>query len=101
MTVESLGEGFDPGPDIFVDTAAAMTCCDLFITPDTSVAHLAGALGVKTWLALPQVADWRWMDERTDSAWYPSLRLYRQAQPGDWSGVFAAMAADLKDLTHA
>jgi tetratricopeptide (TPR) repeat protein len=101
MAVESLGEGFDPGPDIFVDTAAAMACCDLFITPDTSVAHLAGALGVKTWLALPQVADWRWMDATTDSAWYPSLRLYRQARPGDWSGVFAAMAADLKELIDA
>jgi tetratricopeptide (TPR) repeat protein len=101
MTVESLGEGFDPGPDLFVDTAAAMSCCDLFITPDTSVAHLAGALGVKTWLALPQVADWRWMDRRTDSAWYPSLRLYRQAEPGDWRGVFAAMTADLEALAHA
>ncbi|WP_293371812.1 tetratricopeptide repeat-containing glycosyltransferase family protein [Phenylobacterium sp.] len=98
MTVEDLGEGFDPGPDIFIDTAAAMSCCDLFITPDTSVAHLAGALGVKTWLALPQVADWRWMNERRDSAWYPSLRLFRQGEPGDWPGVFAAMAAHLASL---
>jgi tetratricopeptide (TPR) repeat protein len=101
MTVESLGEGFDPGPDIFVDTAAAMSCCDLFITPDTSVAHLAGALGIKTWLALPQVADWRWTSERTDSAWYPSLRLFRQLAPGDWPGVFAAMAAELRSLISA
>lgn len=101
MAVETLGDGFDPGPDIFVDTAAAMACCDLFITPDTSVAHLAGALGVKTWLALPKVADWRWMDARADSAWYPSLRLFRQAEPGDWSGVFTAMAAELKAQVDA
>ena len=101
MTVEELGEGFDPGPDVFVDTAAAMVCCDLVITPDTSVAHLAGALGIRTWLALPQVADWRWMDGRTDSVWYPSLRLFRQAEPGDWRGVFAAMATELRALVHA
>ncbi|MGZ3249836.1 MAG: glycosyltransferase family 9 protein, partial [Croceibacterium sp.] len=62
----------------------------------TSVAHLAGALGAPTWLALPQVADWRWMDERDDSPWYPSLRLFRQAAPGDWPGVFAAMASALR-----
>lgn len=95
MEVETLGEDFDPGPDAFLDTAAAMTCCDLFITPDTSVAHLAGALGVRSWIALPQVADWRWLAGRDDSPWYPSTRLFRQAVRGDWGGVFAAMAAAL------
>jgi hypothetical protein len=95
MAVETLGDGFDPGPDIFVDTAAAMTCCDLVITPDTSVAHLAGALGVNAWVALPQVADWRWLSGRSDSPWYPSLRLFRQTATGDWAGVFARMAAAL------
>jgi len=98
MAVEDLGEGFDPGPDLFVDTAAAMTCCDLVITPDTSVAHLAGALGVTHWLALPAVADWRWMSGREDSPWYPHTRIFRQTEPGDWTAVFAQMAAALKGL---
>lgn len=96
MTVETLGDNFDPGPDLFLDTAAAMMACDLVITPDTSVAHLAGALGVRTWLALPSVADWRWMTERRDSPWYPSMRLFRQRAPGDWDAVFAEMAAELR-----
>jgi len=99
MTVATLGEGFDPGPAVFVDTAAAMACCDLVITPDTSVAHLAGALGVNAWVALPQVADWRWLSERSDSPWYPSLRLFRKTTPGDWTGVFARMAEALPALT--
>lgn len=97
MRVETLGDGFDPGPELFVDTAAAMACCDLFITPDTSVAHLAGALGVPTWVALPQLADWRWFEGRGDSPWYPSVRLFRQGVRGDWTGVFAAMRAALAD----
>lgn len=97
MTVETLGEDFDPGPDLFLDTAAAMMACDLVITPDTSVAHLAGALGVSTWLALPSVADWRWMTERRDSPWYPTMRLFRQPVAGDWTSVFAAMAAELEE----
>jgi hypothetical protein len=98
MAVQDLGEGFDPGPDAFVDTAAAMSCCDLVITPDTSVAHLAGALGVNTWLALPAVADWRWMSERSDSPWYPTMRLFRQSVPGDWTQVFAEMAQALEGM---
>jgi tetratricopeptide (TPR) repeat protein len=98
MAVEDLGEGFDPGPDLFVDTAAAMTCCDLVITPDTSVAHLAGALGVTAWLALPAVSDWRWMSGREDSPWHPHTRIFRQAVPGDWTAVFSEMATALKGL---
>lgn len=94
MKVETLGDEFDPGPQAFVDTAAAMMACDLFITPDTSVAHLAGALGVRTWVALPYVADWRWFMDRSDSPWSPATRLYRQTRRGEWSDVFAAMAAD-------
>jgi Tfp pilus assembly protein PilF len=98
MAMQDLGEAFDPGPDAFVDTAGAMTCCDLVITPDTSVAHLAGALGVNTWLALPAVADWRWMSGRADSPWYPHTRIFRQTVPGDWTAVFAEMATALKSL---
>ncbi len=98
MAVEDLGEGFDPGPDLFVDTAAAMTCCDLVITPDTSVAHLAGALGVTAWLALPAISDWRWMSGRDDSPWYPHTQIFRQSVPGDWTAVFDEMATALKGL---
>ncbi|HEV2532976.1 glycosyltransferase family 9 protein [Phenylobacterium sp.] len=98
MAVETLGEDFDPGPDLFLDTAAAMMGCDLFITPDTSVAHLAGALGVPTWVALPWLADWRWLNDRRGSPWYPSLRLFRQQRRGEWGEVFAEMAARLRAL---
>ena len=88
MIVETLGDDFDAGPDAFVDTAAVMICCDLVITSDTAVAHLAGALGVKTWVALKSVPDWRWMLDRDDSPWYPTMRLFRQQSHGDWDGVF-------------
>ena len=96
MTVETLGDDFDPGPDLFVDTAAAMEACDLVISPDTSTAHLAGALGVRTWVALPYVADWRWLMGRPDSPWYPATRLFRQTERGVWDGVFAEMVGVLK-----
>jgi len=95
MTVEILGDDFDPGPDLFVDTAAAMACCDLFVSPDTSVAHLAGALGVRTWIALPHLADWRWLQDRSDSPWYPTATLFRQPEPGAWTAVFETMARQL------
>ena len=95
MQVETLGDDFDNGPDAFVDTAAVMANLDMVITSDTSIAHLAGALGRPTWLALKQIPDWRWLLERTDSPWYPTMRLYRQSRRGDWQEVFQRMAADL------
>lgn len=82
----------------FVDTAAVMTLCDLVITSDTAAAHLAGALGVRTWVALKAVPDWRWMLERDDSPWYPTLRLFRQRRRGDWEAVFGDIEAALKAL---
>lgn len=91
MVVECL-TGFDEGPDAFLDTAAVMHCLDLVVTSDTSVAHLAGALGRPTWLALQYVPDWRWLMHRTDSPWYPTMRLFRQPARGDWNSVFAEMA---------
>jgi tetratricopeptide (TPR) repeat protein len=90
-----------PGPDIdstngaFVDTAAIMTNLDLIISSDTAVPHLAGALGVPVWLALPFAADWRWLIGRTDSPWYPAMRLFRQKTAGDWDTVFGELAAEL------
>ena len=96
MTVENLGEDFDAGADAFLDTAAVMTLCDLVITSDTAAAHLAGALGAPTWVALKQVPDWRWLLDRDDSPWYPSVKLYRQPSAGDWRSVFEDMAADIR-----
>ena len=95
MVVNGLGAGFDQGPDAFLDTAAVMDSLDLVITCDTSVAHLAGALGRPAWVALKAVPDWRWMLDREDSPWYPTLRLFRQTTPGDWDGLFARMAGEL------
>lgn len=80
----------------FADTAAAITCLDLVITVDTAVAHLAGALARPAWLLLPLAPDWRWMLAREDSPWYPSLRLFRQSQAGDWSGVLTAVINALR-----
>ncbi len=61
---------------------------DLIVTADTSVAHLAGTLGMPVWTLLPFIPDWRWLLEREDSPWYPSMRLFRQSAVGDWAGVF-------------
>lgn len=89
------GDGFDAGPDAFLDTAALMTLCDAVITSDTAIAHLAGALGRPTLLMLKQAADWRWMTDRDDSPWYPTMRLFRQRRRGDWTGVAEAIAVEL------
>ena len=88
-------DGLDDGPDAFIDTAAAMMSLDLIVTSDTSIAHLAGALGRPVWVALRRVPDWRWMLDRADSPWYPSMRLFRQRDDGDWGPVFDAMARQL------
>jgi hypothetical protein len=92
MEVEVPGDGFDDGPDAFVDSAALLESLDLLIAADTSITHLAGALGRPAWLALSRVPDWRWMLDRPDSPWYPSVRLFRQDRIDDWTPVFEAMA---------
>src|SRR5205823_3430382 len=98
MNVQTLGNPLDPGPDALVDTAAIMENLDLVITSDTAVAHLAGALGRPVWVALNFVPDWRWLLDRTDSPWYPTMRLFRQTERGNWQSVFAAMEAQLGGL---
>jgi tetratricopeptide (TPR) repeat protein len=90
--VETLGDDFDAGPDAFLDSAAVMANLDLIVTVDTSIAHLAGALGRPVWVALKHVPEWRWMLGRDDSPWYPAMRLFRQQTRGDWSEVFTRMA---------
>lgn len=94
--LEDLGSALDNGPDGFIDTAAVMENLDLVITIDTSIAHLAGALGRPVWLMLPHVPDWRWMIDRHDSPWYPTARLFRQPEPGNWAAVIDQVADALR-----
>ena len=102
---ESLPEGFivhtfdgnfDKDHGRFMDTAAVMKNLDLVITVDTSIAHLAGGLGVPVWVMLPKPADWRWLLDRTDSPWYPTMRLFRQTVTGNWTTVIDEICEALK-----
>jgi len=79
----------------FEETAAAIEQLDVLVTVDTSVAHLAGALGKAVWLLLPVFPDFRWMEERADSPWYPTMRIFRQDRPGDWTAVVQDVASAL------
>ncbi|MGD0138150.1 MAG: tetratricopeptide repeat protein [Tepidisphaeraceae bacterium] len=79
----------------FADTAALIANLDLVIAVDTAVVHLAGAMGKPVWTLLPFASDWRWLLDRADSPWYPTMRLFRQATPGDWDGVIRRVAAEL------
>jgi len=79
----------------FADTAALIAQMDLVICVDTSIAHLAGAMGKPVWLLLPFAPDWRWMLGRDDSPWYPTMRLFRQTRSGDWDDVLDAVARRL------
>ncbi|MDR3550757.1 MAG: glycosyltransferase family 9 protein, partial [Candidatus Babeliales bacterium] len=90
--IKTFDSNFDAVP--FTDTAAVMKNLDLIITIDTSIAHLAGALGVPVWVILPQNADWRWMIDRSDSPWYPTMKLFRQKQPG-WQEVINKIKRNL------
>jgi tetratricopeptide (TPR) repeat protein len=84
-----------PSLQDFGDTAAAIDALDLVITVDTSVAHLAGAMGKPVWLLLPYVPDWRWLLDRADTPWYPTMRLFRQVRRGDWDEVIGRVAEEL------
>jgi len=94
--VIDFGDELDGESGPFMDTAAIMSNLDLIVTSDTSIPHLAGALDVPVWMALSLSPDWRWLLEREDSPWYPSMRLFRQRQLGDWSEVFARIAVALR-----
>jgi tetratricopeptide (TPR) repeat protein len=96
--IAQLTDPHDLGPGGVEDTAALIAALDLIITSDTFVAHLAGALGAPVWVILPFEADWRWLCERDDSPWYPTMRLFRQRRPGDWAEVFERVARELRAL---
>lgn len=87
------------GPELadFEDTLAVIDSLDLVLTVDTAVGHLAGAAGKPVWVMLPYAPDWRWLMERTDSPWYPTMRLFRPSGPRDWKGVTAAVAAAMRE----
>jgi hypothetical protein len=96
--VRPRGFGVDSGSDDIVTAARTIAALDVMITTDTMPAHLAGALGVRTWTLLQADADWRWMAEREDSPWYPTMRLFRQPQAGDWGTVISRVVAALEQL---
>ena len=101
FSIESPGEDFDSGPDAFLDTAALIEHVDLVVTCDTSIAHFAGALGRPVWVALKKDAEWRWLRDRKDSPWYPSMRLFRQTRVGDWLSPFSEMTEALETMRGA
>ena len=97
--IVDLGGLLDEEGAAFVDTAAVMMNLDLVITSDTAVAHLAGALGVRVWVVLQRTPNWRWLVDRSDSPWYPTMRLFRQSQLGNWTDVFDQIAIDLRRIS--
>jgi tetratricopeptide (TPR) repeat protein len=101
MLVDVLGDDFDSGPDAFLDSAAVMASLDLVVSSDSAIVHLAGALGRPTWVALTHLPDWRWLLERTDTPWYPTMRLFRQPRSGDWASVFANITREVAALAEA
>jgi tetratricopeptide (TPR) repeat protein len=98
--LETFGDDFD-AEAAFLDTAAVMMHLDLVVTSDTSIAHLAGALGREVFVALRKIPDWRFLLGRDDSPWYPSMRLFRQAEAGNWRGVFERIAQVVREQTGA
>lgn len=98
--IDRLGQGgavLNAGPDLndFADTAALITNLDLVVSVDTSVCHLAGALGIPTWTMIEHIPDWRWLKDRDDSPWYPTMRLFRQPTRGDWAAVAEKIKSEL------
>jgi tetratricopeptide (TPR) repeat protein len=96
--IVDLDPEMDQADEAFLDTAAVMAHLDLVISTDTSIAHLAGALARPAWIALLSAPEWRWLLERSDSPWYPTLRLYRQRRRGNWRSVVTAMAEAITQL---
>ena len=98
FSVHIFDDDFDKKHGSFMDTAAVMEHMDLIITVDTAIAHLAGALGRPVWLLLPYSTDWRWIVNRTDSPWYPTMRIFKQPAPFDWDNVMTAVYHELEEI---
>lgn len=98
--IETLGPKFDEGGGAFLDSAAVTMNLDLVITCDTALVHLAGGLGRPTFLGLMHIPEWRWLLDRDDCLWYPTVRLFRQASAGDWRGVFARIVSKVSELAE-
>jgi len=96
--IVDLGRELDEKTGAFVETAAVLMNLDLLITCDSAIGHVAGALGTPVWLALHSPCDWRWAQSGDTTVWYPSMRLFRQAAPGDWSSVMEEIAAAIGAL---
>ncbi|MGC1301127.1 MAG: tetratricopeptide repeat protein, partial [Caulobacteraceae bacterium] len=95
--VARLGEAYDVGD--FAETAAVMANLDLLVSCDTASGHLAGAIGKPVWIAVNRVSDWRWMEEREDTPWYPTMRIFRQPTLGDWGSVFSRIGEALASFS--
>lgn len=95
------GFGINPGEFSLYEFAQVVRGLDLLISVDSMPVHLAGALGVPVWTLLHAEADWRWMEEREDSPWYPTMRLFRQAQSGDWESLILRVAGELENLVQS
>jgi hypothetical protein len=100
VSVIDFASELDESNGVFIDTAAVMKNLDLIIASDTAIPHLSGALGVPVWLVLPDIPEWRWLMERNDSPWYPTMRLFRQTKPGDWTTVFCRIGEALQALVN-
>jgi ADP-heptose:LPS heptosyltransferase len=98
--IEQLGENFDHGEGIFLDTAAVMSHLDVIVSCDTSIAHLAGALARPVFIALPRFSEWRWLRERDDTPWYPTARLFRHSSSGDWLDVMTRIADAVRAMAR-
>jgi hypothetical protein len=99
--VLELTDPLELGSAEMMDTVALMSALDLVVTTDTLTAHLAGALGIPVWVVLSASPDWRWLTEREDSPWYPTMRLFRQRAGGGWSEVYERVARELTALSKA
>ncbi|HEY8751512.1 MAG TPA: glycosyltransferase family 9 protein, partial [Tepidisphaeraceae bacterium] len=97
MNLLEWSDPTDTTAEALVDTAAVMKHLDLVISVDTALAHLAGALGVPVWVAMPLAPDWRWLLDREDTPWYPTMKLFRQQKLGDWPQVISRIADALRE----